>query len=87
MIIRDMIFHAAVQLAPWQPLQIGSVIVSYLGPNTVLPLASVLAAGIGVVLMFWRYILAIGRRGFRTVFKRSEASSATVSNPRDEAGS
>jgi hypothetical protein len=36
-----------------------------LGPETILPVASILASIIGVILMFWRLILGSIRRLFR----------------------
>ncbi|MFT3893221.1 MAG: hypothetical protein QM730_16450 [Anaerolineales bacterium] len=37
----------------------------YLGPDTLLPLASVLAAIAGFFLMFWRVILKFGKKVYR----------------------
>lgn len=51
--------------------------VAYLGPNTVLPLASVLAAGLGIILMFWRYVVAMARGVFRA-FKRQPAAETAL---------
>lgn len=34
----------------------------YFGPETYLPLASIVAAGVGVVLTFWRRMVALARR-------------------------
>lgn len=44
-------------LATWQP-----PVAPYLGPDTMLPLASILAAGLGVVLMFGRRVIGGLRR-------------------------
>jgi hypothetical protein len=41
----------------------------YLGPETLMPIASALAAIIGVVLMFWRRTVAFVRAGFSRVFR------------------
>ena len=40
---------------------------AYLGPDTMLPLYSIVGAVIGVVLMFWRKLLMIGRDLVRRV--------------------
>jgi hypothetical protein len=34
----------------------------YLGPETVMPLVSFLAAALGIILIFWRYILRFVKR-------------------------
>ena len=47
-------------------------IILYFGPETILPLASIIAAMIGVILMFWRVILAAIRKGIRIVLRRPE---------------
>lgn len=39
----------------------------YLGPDTILPLASVCGALIGFVLIFWRYIVSFARRVYRSL--------------------
>ena len=38
--------------------------VLYLGPETMLPLTSFLAAVVGVLLMFWRYVVGVVKRSF-----------------------
>ena len=43
------------------------MIVLYLGPNTVLPLASILAAVIGFLLIAPRFFISIVRRGYQKV--------------------
>ena len=37
----------------------------YVGPETLMPLASALAAVVGVLLMFWRKTVAVARTTFR----------------------
>ena len=39
----------------------------YIGPETLMPLASALAAVVGVLLMFWRKTVAIVRMGVQKV--------------------
>ncbi len=58
------------QNIPLPPLPVQPVTVAYLGPNTVLPIASVLAAAIGVILMFWRYFMTMARKTIKTVLRR-----------------
>jgi hypothetical protein len=45
----------------------------YIGPETMLPLASALAAIGGVLLMFWQRFVAIVRRLWRIVLRREKA--------------
>ncbi len=59
----------------------------YLGPNTVMPLASIVAAIVGVILIFWRFIFGFIRRGFRALFRRKDPAaspSASEIETRDE---
>jgi hypothetical protein len=39
----------------------------YLGPDTILPLTSAIAAVLGVVLIFWRYILSAIKKLIRKI--------------------
>ena len=66
------------------PPQIFSVVVPlYLGPDSILPLASVLAAVIGVFLMFGRTIVAFVRQGMNAVLRREP--NADTMPPQDDA--
>ncbi len=78
---------AAAQAAPWHPPFLADHAVAYLGPQTVLPLASVLAAAIGVILMFWRYIAATARKAFRTLFQRAAPDATPNSEVPEDTGS
>jgi|GEM_PF-6688535 ABC-type amino acid transport system permease subunit len=55
--------------------------VAYLGPDSVLPLASVLAAVIGVFLMFGRYILGAFRSGFHALRRKDSTIDASPPRP------
>lgn len=44
-----------------------NLILAYLGPETVMPLASILATIIGALLIGWRFIVGF----FKKIFKRS----------------
>jgi hypothetical protein len=63
-----------------------SQLLCYIGPDTMLPLASALAALTGVVLMFWKYLVGLVRRAFGMVFRRmqkiavTKTSAASLSN-------
>ena len=41
--------------------------VMYIGPETLMPLASAVAAVVGVILMFWRRTIMLVRVGFQKV--------------------
>lgn len=42
----------------------------YFGPETLMPVASALAAAVGAILMFWRRGLALVRRITGRIFRR-----------------
>lgn len=41
------------------------LLILYIGPETILPLASFFAALVGILLMFWRWLVGIFRRFLR----------------------
>ncbi|MDT8303200.1 MAG: hypothetical protein RQ760_17105, partial [Sedimentisphaerales bacterium] len=45
------------------------MLLGYIGPETMLPFASILAAGLGVILMFWKFIWRLICRVFRAIFR------------------
>ena len=63
------------------------MIVFYLGPNTVLPLASILAAVVGLLLIAPRYFIGLIRKGFRRAMQvvRRETSPAEAENAPSDA--
>lgn len=61
----------------------------YLGPETIMPLASIIAAIVGVILIFWRFILKSVKNFFRLITgKGSEDTppAETVTDAADEIG-
>ena len=44
----------------------------YLGPDSIMPLASILAAIIGFILIFWRWIAAFFKKLFRISSKQPQ---------------
>lgn len=42
----------------------------YLGPESIMPLASIIAAIIGVILIFWRYIISIIKKAYHKVLRK-----------------
>lgn len=59
------------QVTPWGS-SLGPGVFLYFGPETILPLASIIAGIIGVILMFWRYLFGMGKKFFKILFKRHE---------------
>jgi hypothetical protein len=45
-------------------------VVLYIGPETILPLTSALAAVVGVLLIVWRQALAIARKLWRLILRK-----------------
>ena len=56
------------QLPPW--CWVLGLVFLYLGPETILPLASIIAAVIGVLLIVWHRALGLVRRGLRWLSAR-----------------
>ena len=46
------------------------VLFLYIGPPAILPLFSALAASAGVVLLFWRQMVALTRKAWRRTSRR-----------------
>lgn len=46
---------------------------SYLGPETIMPLASILAAALGFLLLAWRYIITFIKKVFRKITGKESA--------------
>jgi hypothetical protein len=42
----------------------------YLGPESIMPIASVLAAIIGVILILWRYLIGIIKRAYKYLYHK-----------------
>ena len=61
------------------------MLLGYIGPETMLPFASILAAGLGVILMFWKYIFRLICRMFNAIFRRKkknvDAKTVLPTNP------
>ena len=63
-------FPVLLAQGPLQP-----AVLLYLGPETIMPVGSFLAAALGVLLIFWRQTVAMARNSFRRVFVRRSDSS------------
>jgi hypothetical protein len=42
----------------------------YVGPDQILPLTSLIGALIGIILMFWRYVVGLAGRIWQLLFRR-----------------
>ena len=49
---------------------LGSLLVLYVGPDQILPLTSFLGALVGIILIFWRYVVGLAGRVRRFIFRR-----------------
>ena len=47
-----------------------ALVILYIGPEIILPVASAIASLIGLLLMFWRYVVKTVRKVFRRLFSR-----------------
>jgi hypothetical protein len=45
-------------------------LVAYVGPDTVLPLASTVAAVVGAVLVFWGYLVSLVKKAFKFLVRK-----------------
>jgi hypothetical protein len=51
--------------------QLGAVAPLYIGPDQILPLVSVLGAAVGVLLIIWHRVVALGRKLWQFAAKRA----------------
>lgn len=56
---------------------------SYIGPETMLPLASAFAAIVGAVLICWRWIIGCVVKGYRLISRRSSETESDVREPEE----
>jgi hypothetical protein len=56
-----------------------SLVLLYLGPETIMPIGSFLAAAVGILLIFWRQAMAMVRNSFRRVLGRKSGASESSS--------
>lgn len=71
-----------IEIVPWDS-SLGPVVFLYLGPETILPVASFIAGIIGVLLMFWRYVVKFVRKTFKRLFARHDMSIDLSSIPEE----
>jgi len=58
------------------------LVLMYLGPETIMPLASILAAVLGFLLIFWRFIV----NSIKKIFKRSQGDEIEGQSENTEPG-
>lgn len=51
---------------------------AYFGPETMLPAASILAALLGFVLMFWRFVINLIKKPFQLILGKAADQSPTT---------
>jgi hypothetical protein len=68
MSMHNLVFHV-------NPDHFLPIVFLYVGPETLLPLTSALAAITGVLLIFWHHVVGIVRKVWRFCFTRSRSSS------------
>ena len=59
---------AAIELL--RPEHFGPVLVLYVGPDQILPLTSLLGAIVGIILIFWRYVVGLAGKVWHLLFRR-----------------
>jgi hypothetical protein len=64
-----MLFHELVRLL-LTPGQGGTSHLLYIGPDQIMPLTSWLAGVLGVLLIFWRYVMGLARRFWQFVRRK-----------------
>jgi hypothetical protein len=69
---------------PVSPDQLQLLVVLYVGPETILPLTSALAAIVGVLLLVWHRVVELVRKTWWLCTGKAESSSKTQL-PADEA--
>jgi len=75
-----MAFVLSPSLVEWIPPVLGrlvdsSIVLLYVGPDQLMPIASVFSAILGVALMFWHRLVALVRRCWGVVNSRSRTAS------------
>ena len=53
-----------------------AMMLAYIGPDVLIPFMSAIAAGIGILLMFWQRLVKGVRRLWSRVFRRARAPKA-----------
>jgi len=59
---------------------------AYVGPDMILPLTSVLAGIVGIVLICWRFLLNSLKAGYRLVFRKKSADVTRLTQDENGTG-
>ena len=51
-------------------MMFGNAVFAYVGPETILPIVSAFTAILGAIMICWRWIFALVKKGFRIIFNR-----------------
>jgi hypothetical protein len=62
-------------------MPLGFNVWGYIGPETILPATSILAAVCGFILAFWNYLVGAVVKMVRCIFRRPSPSAAQGSAP------
>lgn len=56
----------------------------YLGPDVIMPLASILAAILGVILIFWRFLFNSAKRMYKALIRKFSKATPETESPADD---
>ncbi|MCI0591216.1 MAG: hypothetical protein L0Y67_06400 [Gammaproteobacteria bacterium] len=76
--VYELAFYLNQYQFPLLPSDSMSALILYIGPETLMPLVSVLTAIIGLLLLVWQHVVALVRRGFQ--FCKKQASRIFMRN-------
>ena len=68
MMLYSVAVNPAIELL--RPEHIWPVLVLYVGPDQILPLTSLLGAIVGIILIFWRYVVGLAGKVWQLLFRR-----------------
>jgi hypothetical protein len=68
MVLHSLVFQT-------HPDQLLPIVFLYVGPETILPLTSALAAGLGILFMLWHRVVGIVRKAWQFCFTKPQPPS------------
>ena len=72
MVLHSMVLFASTAAVIPLDALVTAFVFLYIGPELILPIASFIASIVGVLLMFWRYIVRMVRKLFRRITGRAD---------------
>ncbi len=81
MYMMDVILSIGVASSALMESGLIDVMRAYLGPETMMPIASALAAGVGFILIFWQKVTGVVRRMYRRLFSKKVDADEIFSEP------